>query len=49
MKLQVAELTQDQKDELAVVEITKLVAAGKDINAFAGATLLRLLAQAKKR
>jgi hypothetical protein len=40
----VDELSLEQRDELVVYIATELVAAGKELSAYAGAELLRLLA-----
>ena len=42
-------LTQDQQDAVIVAEASKLVCAGKDLNAYVGAVLLRLLEAAERR
>jgi hypothetical protein len=41
------ELSPEHRDEFVVYIATQLVSAGKELNAYAGAFLLRLLAQSK--
>jgi hypothetical protein len=43
------ELSLEQRDEFVVHIATQLVAAGKELNAYAGAVLLRLLAQSRAK
>jgi hypothetical protein len=43
------ELSIEQRDELVVYIATQLVAAGKELNAYAGASLLRLLAESRAK
>jgi hypothetical protein len=43
------ELSLEQCDEFVVYIATQLVAAGKELNAYTGAVLLRLLAQSRAK